>query len=136
MKKIFALVLALLLLCGSVSAFAASPLADYTVEQLLALRAQINAELAARGIEKDVFVPIGIYEVGVDIPAGVYTVKTHKSGASIRVYVDAEYSDYIISEYLSYYDGDYIGKLTLKDGFFVVIGDGKLVFSPYKGLDF
>lgn len=135
MKKILAFVLALLLCCGSV-AFADVSLADLTAEELIALRAQINAELMKRGIEKEVFVPIGIYEVGIDIPEGVYTVKTYKSGAEITVYEDEKHSRYIISEYLSYYDGDYIGKLTLKDGYIVIIEDGTLCFSAYKGLDF
>lgn len=136
MKKIAALLLALLLCMGSLPAFADVDLSAYTQEELLALRDKINQELLKRGIEKEVIVPIGSYVVGVDIPAGVYTIKTIKDGASLKVREAINSSRYFFSEYISHYDNDIIGKITLVDGNIVEIGDSNLLFSPYQGLGF
>jgi hypothetical protein len=138
MKKIVALLLAVLICLGSFPTFADVDLSGYTQEELLTLRDIINKELLKRGIEKEVIVPIGTYEVGVDIPEGIYRVKPAKSGAGIRVYenISCSYYDFFISEYLSFYDDESIGKLTLKKGNICVIEDGSLSFSPYQGLGF
>ena len=137
MKKIVALLLALMLCLGSFPAFADVDLSAYSQEELIALRDLINLELLKRGIEKEVTVPIGMYEVGVDIPAGTYTVKPKPNGyANIEVWksVSSKYS--MSSEFVSDYDKEYIGKLKLIDGNIIEITHGSLVFSPYQGLGF
>ncbi len=136
MKKIVALLLALLFCLGSFPAFAAVDLSAYTQEELLALRDSINKELLKRGIEKEVIVPIGIYIVGEDIPAGVYTIKTINDGAELKVYENIHSSRHFFYEYLTHYDSEAIGKLTLTNGNIVEIGDSNLLFTPYQGLGF
>lgn len=136
MKKIVAFLLALLLCLGSFPAFANVDLSAYTQEELLALRDSINMELLKRGIEKEVIVPIGTYEIGVDIPEGVYTINTVNDGAGFKVYENANSSRFFINEYISHYDRESIGKITLKNGNIVIISDSKVIFSPYQGLGF
>ena len=135
MKKIVALLLALLLCLGSFPAFAAVDLSAYTQEELLALRDSINQELLKRGIEKEVTVPNGMYIVGVDIPAGTYTLKPN-GYAVCKVWksVSSKYS--FFSEGVSESDNEYIGKLILIEGNIVEITYGSFVFSPYQGLGF
>lgn len=49
---------------------------SFTTDELVAMRDIINKELAARNsVEKEVTVPVGIYTVGTDIPAGSYMMK-------------------------------------------------------------
>lgn len=135
MKKIVALLLALLLCLGSFPAFANVNLSACTQEELLALRDSINQELLKRGIEKEVTVPIGMYEVGVDIPAGTYTLKPN-GFAVVEVWknVSSKYS--MFYEGVSASDKEYIGKLILIEGNIVEITYGSFVFSPYQGLGF
>lgn len=136
MKKIFAFVLALLLLCGSV-AVAEVSLAQYTAEELLALRDQINQELLKRGIENKVLVPIGNYIGGVDIPAGDYTITCAENG-SIFIYPDEEEANkggwYTFFAILS--ENEKAGKMTVKEGDFIKIMGGSFYFAPYQGLGF
>lgn len=137
MKKIIAFVLALLLCCGSVAAVAEVSLADYTAEELLALRDQINAELMKRGIEKEVLIPTGNYIGGVDIPAGDYTVTCAEFGG-IFIYPDEEEANaggwYTFFAMLS--ENDKVGKMTVKEGDFIKIMSGSFYFAPYQGLGF
>lgn len=137
MKKIAALLLALILCLGSLPAFADVDLSAYTQEELLALRDKINEELLKRGIEKKVEVPQGRYIVGEDIPAGTYTLKPKPNGfAVIEVWKNASSKYNMFYESVSDYDKEYIGKLQLVEGNIVEITYGSFVFSPYQGLGF
>ena len=48
----------------------------YTFEELLFLRDQVSDAMIINDVYQKVLVPIGVYQVGVDIPAGHWTVKT------------------------------------------------------------
>ncbi|MBE5792440.1 MAG: hypothetical protein E7322_09835 [Clostridiales bacterium] len=134
MKKIVALLLALLFVLASVPVYAKTDFDSYTTEELISLRVSINVELLLRGAEKDFVVPIGVYTVGEDIPAGSYTVRAVTYGY-ITLYEDAD-SFYSFSEGINNADGEYIGKLTLEKGNIVKVLSGRLLFSPYQGLGF
>lgn len=141
MKKTAALVLAILLLV-SPAALAASDLSGMTVDQLLALRSGIDAELLARGELKSFSVPPGEYEVGIDFPAGKYSlslkdptahmasVYTHESEAAFR---DGGYD----RSFTMRSEGEAsVGKVTLYDGEFIEVKFSSVVFELYTGIKF
>ena len=64
-------------------------LSGYTDAEILAINAQIRAEIANRKIEKTATVPPGKYLVGRDLPAGQYILKnTSGDTAYIAIFKD------------------------------------------------
>ena len=78
MKKVAALLCVLFVLASTCFAEETS---DYScldgmgVEELMALRTEIDSRLAQEGVYEANLIPSGIYIVGTDIKAGVYTLK-------------------------------------------------------------
>ena len=107
--------------------------ASMSVDELLAMRSAINTELLSRGFEKEVTVPNGNYTIGVDIPAGTYTIRPAISYDVVNVY-DAN-GDYLANFCLDYDADVYIGKYTFEDQQVVNIV-GAVIFAPYTGLGF
>lgn len=107
--------------------------ASMSVDELLAMRSAINAELLTRGIEREVIVPEGVYTVGVDIPAGACTIRPDSSQAYVNIY--DQHGDFVSNSHMTRRDGEYIGKVTLEDKQTVEIG-GMTIFAPYTGLGF
>ena len=106
--------------------------ASMSVDELLAMRSAINTELLTRGIEREVTVPNGYYTIGVDIPAGTYTIRP-VSYDVVNVYAaDGEYLDNFC---LNHDAGEYIGKYTFVDQQVVNVY-GTVIFAPYTGLGF
>ena len=79
MKRIAAFAAAALLLFSQ--ALAAVDLSSMTLEELIALRQQISLEIASRPEVKAVTVPVGVWEIGKDIPAGHWTITMEKGHA-------------------------------------------------------
>ncbi|MBR3927755.1 MAG: hypothetical protein IKJ65_01985 [Clostridia bacterium] len=136
MKKIVALLLALMLCLGSFPAFAELDFSKFTNEELIYLRNQINKELLERGVEKEVVVPMGRYIVGIDIPAGTYTVRPYTSYGTFHLYVDEKAKYPFIGEVMAVRDNEYIGKVIFENGNVVELEGTSFVFSPYQGLGF
>jgi len=138
MKKIIVM---LLLVCLSlpltVTADVSMPdLTEYSTEDLIALKTLIAQEMLERGIEKQATVPIGKYIIGVDIPAGTYTLKPAKSGFTIHVYPNVNKTgtyDYIYGEFVK--STEYIGKIELPEGQVLEI-DANVIFTVYTGISF
>lgn len=92
MKRLFAILAALLML--TTSAFAEIDLSGMSYEELINLSEQVKLEIWKRAETKGVTVPAGYWEVGVDIPAGTYTIKcadynidnSFKSGCVVKWY--------------------------------------------------
>ncbi|NLM85578.1 MAG: hypothetical protein GX171_02665 [Clostridiales bacterium] len=141
MKKVTALFLAILMLTIP-TALASGDLAGMTLEQLIQLRTQIEAELLIRGESESLGVPPGRYIVGVDIPAGIYKVTVSNSsvvGGMLVVYPDKKKMDsqgaYNVMELLSGMTGnEVLGKVELNEGNGVWISNGMLTFEMYKGI--
>ncbi len=129
MKKVCAILVALLFVFSSVAV--ADDLKAMTYEELLALRAAINAELIARGFEKEVTVPAVVYTIGEDIPAGSYTIRTN----AIMVVVTTQDEQGDLGDMYSVTSAEGIGKITLLDGHTISIS-GSVIFAPYVGLGF
>ena len=56
----------------SVPVMAANNLADMALNELIKLQTDIQTELLARKENKQFEVPVGVYVIGVDVPAGVF----------------------------------------------------------------
>lgn len=131
MKKVCAILVALLFVFASVAV--AEDLKAMTNDELLALRAAINAELMSRKVEKEVSVPIGTYKIGEDIPAGVYTIST--KSMMIMISINDMFGHYVDMYTIS--PAEIIGKITLSEGETIQInGMGSAIFAPYVGLGF
>ena len=148
MKKLSCLVLVFCLVMPCISAQAATA-SDFQAyietlpsEFLEAMIAMFNAELARRGeatasaadasLDKEVTVPIGVYVVGEDIPAGTYTIKSTGRYFYYSVYTDTGSP----LAYGSILAEECVGKITLENGYTVEIEYSPVIFAPYKGLGF
>lgn len=152
MKKLFAVLVALAL-CLPLSCLAEVDLSQMTFDELVALKDQINLAIWSSEEWQEVEVPAGIYEIGIDIPAGKWTIRAadgmsttvkwgtdlEKSGVDI---IDFTYNNNSIYEYellqsptYKYYDKGDKTEVTwdLKDGQYFIVDDGVAVFTPYAG---
>ena len=78
LKRIFCVFLILCIL--PVCAFASDlDLSEMTYDELYALKEKITAEMATRPEAQTITLTAGFYQVGVDIPAGTYTMRCGKS---------------------------------------------------------
>jgi len=134
MKKLVALILAVLLLTGCALAEDwQAKLADYSLEELQEMAAAYDAEIIRR--TKESFeVPTGTYIVGEDLPAGTYSVDYVNNAGILGLYdsqraldTDDPYFFEIVSK------TERIGKVTLKAGDILTV-DATVSFSLYKGL--
>ena len=128
MKKIICAVLVMCLI--PVLAFA-EDLSALSYDDLVALNQKVTAEIMGRPEWKAVEVPPGVWTIGVDIPAGTYSLScVDKYGASVTVFKDGKQVDFrTASEKMP------IGKYTFEDGMSISL-NRTMVFAPPKGLGF
>lgn len=119
--------------------------ANHSNEDLCQLFIAVQYELTSRGYDirtmsdyfkpveqKEVTVPRGEYKVGIDIPAGDYTVISLGWLATVKVETSA-------GKQKGYYcmdEGEQIGKLSLKEGDILSVTTDDVIFKPYVGLGF
>lgn len=150
MKKL-ALVLALALAFALVPAHAEVDLSGMTLSELIELSQQVTMAMWETEEWEEVEVPIGVYEIGVDIPAKHWNIAAGDGHFPTIVYAskldasgrDAEWEDTIYEEWLmsssyDYYE-DYAGEypesidLDLSDGGYLIVEEGSVIFTPYTG---
>lgn len=126
MKKLLIFVLVLFLVPAAVHAELAD-LSAMSFEDLLTLRDAVNAEIKSRPEWKEVIVPAGTWTVGVEIPAGSYSITAISRTVRVDVYESkgAAYS----SDHLIIHTDEPFGKLDLTDGMVIKI-DESAVFAP------
>lgn len=135
MKRLLVLALALALLL-TIPVLAADDLSGMTLNQLLTLRTDIEAELLIRGEKKSFTVPAGVYEVGLDFPEGTYTI-TLNSGFMTMFLVGKSESALISYDIISMHTISPeipIGKIKLEKGLFISVTGSPLFFSLYTGI--
>ena len=150
MKKLLALLLALALLIPAACAEGID-LSALSFDQLVELRQQISKELTTRPEWKEVTVPVGVWKVGEDIPAGKWTVKpmagkhanlelgsaVDSAGLRIDLWKSSFYDAvYIYDPGYPYFDAvtDRTSvDLTLQIGTYVIVSSGAVIFTPFTG---
>ena len=139
MKKLAALIISLFLLCSV--ACAEIDLSEYSYDDLTSLYFQVQRELMSRPEWKSVTVPMGSWVIGVDIPAGAYTLEMEDPDDCINVFLwGAESQDFdtnggiLVNEILDEYNLVF-GKIILKEGNVLEI-NGTVIMTPVKGLGF
>lgn len=145
MKKLFCILALFSVLMGAAWA-EGFDLSALSFQELAALRDRAQLEMFSRDEWQEVTVPQGVYQVGVQIPAGTWSVRSHE-GRNTRVAwgeeLDASGHDigyssfrrdmaYIYNpDYRSYDAGDRTEyTFTVKDGDYIVIDNGPATFTP------
>lgn len=149
MRKVFLLVFVLVLV-GSI-AFAEVDLSGMSFEELVALKDQINLAIWNSQEWQEVTVPVGVWKVGEDIPAGHWTITVAPNGPTSWAYVsvgtaldqtgkaiDIMSTSYYYSQDIKLDGSDGISNLVqidyeFKDGAYVIIDFSDVVFAPYAG---
>lgn len=149
MRRIMSLVCVCVLLVALAPACFAEnyDFSDWTFDELVDLREQINLALMSRPEYQSVEVPQGVYEVGKDIPAGEWTIRAldrswtnietghalTRGGSGVAYPHDVD--EIVYSPLNSTYSPGKRTELTvtLEDGDFVGISFGAAVFSTYTG---
>lgn len=148
MKRIVALLLVLFLFAPV--AFAEISLEGLTYAELVALKDRINLAIWKSDEWQEITVPQGVWKVGEDIPAGIWTVKCAESwlyafvcwgeyltenGERISGKGRNSYRGVYNPNHKYYSEGDGAIEYTFEvyAGEYIVIIDGSVVFTPYAG---
>ena len=144
MKKLIAICLALLLVFSASFVFAEDiDLSSLSFEELAALENRIIKEMMSKPEYKEVTVPLGVYKVGVDIPAGKWTLSgLGKAGMVFWGKGLDEYGVEIpynmqIADFTYWKENDSID-WDLVEGTYIAVTISPVKFSPYipKSLGF
>jgi hypothetical protein len=151
MKRIVVLLIVAVLMLPAVALAANVDLSGMSFDELVALKQRINLALWSADEWQEVTVPQGVYEIGVDIPAGHWTIKAadgqhimvcwgtalDESGTGISCGAEDSFYivDFVTSETSDYFEQDDKLQLDydLKEGQYFVIDRGYAVFSPFSG---
>ena len=149
MKRAFAILLILALMTCIPACAGQIDLSGLSFEELVALRDRCQKEMMLRSEWQQVEVPQGVWRVGVDIPAGTWTIKCtagaytfiewgtalDESGHDIAYSRGRQDSALVknprgaITE-----SGDRLEyTFTVKNGDYIVIKDSSATFYPYAG---
>ena len=143
MKKIIALALALVLLILPSVTMAGEgfDVKKYSYSELQVIYRMIRFEMMRRPEWQRVEIPVGIWIVGEDIPAGAYSIRITPDGAANVLLWRSEKDDYtdnglIVHELLIYGKTEQIGKVYFEDGNVLEISGSPVYLCPPVGLGF
>ena len=143
MKRVFVLVLALLMV-GAV-ALAEVDLSGMTFDELVALKEQINLAIWNCQEWQEVEIPVGVWRVGEDIPAGHWTISPAGDRyCSFEIGTELSETGKSIDLFKSsYWFGDGVKKNSdssqdhidydFKEGDYFIVDDYSVIFTPYTG---
>lgn len=149
MKKLFIGIVFVLVFVSALSVSAQYDLSGFSYTDLLTIVAQAQREMMTRSEFQEVTVPAGLYQVGVEIPAGKWTIslptsddKYASADIDIGDKLDAGKNDIALWDSTTY-DSIYLSKsnnkttytVTLIDGYYIKIGHS-VVFSTPTGATF
>lgn len=133
MKRFLTILLILCLLAPSALS-SESPFAPYSDDELIIFAQMAQNEIVSRGLVKSAVVPQGVYIVGLDVPAGIYSVSHDGSVSSVEVYPSATSNDDLYD--YSIYGDEIIGRLELLDGQRLEVLHSAITLTVYTGLVF
>lgn len=154
MKRILLALALCLSLCVSCAALADGvddiDLSGLSLDELVALRERVQLAMWETDEWQEVTVPLGLWKVGEDIPAGHWTITAYDGKKSNVRYGDELYEsgDQIAYGGARTVDEDLVSKtheeydeneckdhcdIDMKDGFYVCVEGASVVFTPYQG---
>lgn len=148
MKKAVLGILVLVMLMVNACAFCDTfDLSGLSFEELAALRDRCQMEMMKSDKWQEVTVPEGIYQIGKDIPAGHWTISAPSKGMAMIYAGRKMANDFMVDfEILFdlyglknglYHEGSTTSiSLDLKDGQYLQIMLGSVIFTPYQGNSF
>ena len=144
MKRVFVLVLALLVVGALASAEV--DLSGMTFDELVALKEQINLAIWNCQEWQEVTIPIGVWKVGEDIPAGHWAICASEdsrwSAFQVGTALDPTGKDIDIMNTKYWYSDSFEAGETnkpqeidydFKDGDYLIVEYGPVVFKPFNG---
>lgn len=149
MKRIAAFMAAAALICTT--AAAEIDLSGMTYDELIALNAQVTRQIMMTDKWQEVEVPVGVYKIGRDIPAGKWTIKPivgctaylrtciYLNDLGTDPEIGTEYAYEQISEKSAAYAAyNPIDEITwdLKKGQYLIIHNSPVIITPFAGLSF
>ena len=105
-------------------------------KELIDLKIRVEAEVMSRSETKSVSVPVGVYEIGVHIPAGEYSLELDSLYAAITVSTSTDFSDFSKMVSVTSVDESGVGRIVLSSGQFVNVEYGSIRFMVFTGLGF
>ncbi len=138
-----------MLLCSS--AFAEIDLTGLSFDELVALKDRINLAIWESAEWQEVTVPIGVWKIGEDIPAGHWTIKAapgqNMSWGSVAYgtkldalgkAVEYDFDGFYYSEMVKVEGSEAAVNLTeidldVQDGAYIVVDYCDMIFTPYAG---
>lgn len=149
MKKTIALVLVLVSLVSVSFADSAFDLSGLSYDELVSLKNQINLAMWNSKEWQEVTVPQGLWLVGEDIPAGHWTITASPSSwvtvtygselddnqKEIEWLCKGYYQELLTGEKHIFANDDDLRSIDIdaKDGYYIEIKDGTVIFTPYSG---
>ena len=145
MKKVLCIVLSLFFLFTSSSLGEEIDLSGLSLRELEALRNRCLLEMMKRDDWQEVTVPQGVYQVGVQIPAGTWTIqcttgsvsiitwgeKLERNGQDIEFNGRYDYEAVYNPEHPYYEAGERTTyTFTVRNGDWIVIDEGPALFTP------
>lgn len=111
------------------------PLGDLSIDQLRQMITVINAEITSRPEWKETTVPAGTWVIGVDIPAGSYSISAKNALVQIWRKRKQDFSDNGLYFNEIVKSANSFGKIILEDGM-VFDTNAPVIFAPAKTLGF
>ena len=150
MKKLITIILILALILPAAALADIPDISDLSFDELVQLRDQLNLAIWNSQEWQEVTVPIGVWKIGEDIPAGKWTIsaasdneyvgtfifycdKLENAGTEgsfsgkVHVYQSIENEAYGEGFYPTSYD------IECTDGMYLIIKEGPAMFKPFAG---
>jgi len=148
MKKLISIILTLVMLVPAVSLADLPDISDLSYDELVQLKDKINLAIWSSEEWQEVEVPAGTYQIGVDIPAGHWTLRVAAKHDSFNVFYfdvldefgkSVGYGSKLLSNQIATADFSPFGAIPIteididmKDGWYLYLG-GSTLFTTYAG---
>lgn len=109
-------------------------LSTLTYSELLNLRSEVECAIIQSEEWRTVTVPVGIYDIGSDIPAGAYSLISAPTNTTTVSLLVLDSSGATIRTWNLLTAGSEIGRISFDEGQSILISGGEIVFTPYVGL--
>ena len=133
MKKILLPIIVFFMICLPVSIIASDgiDLSDMSFEELLNLQEMITKKLWESDGWQEVEVPVGVYKVGEEIPAGKWTV-SRATDEYTYFRVGNTFEDGEVGWYTVTADLETSTNIIIEDGQYIEVSYFPVVFTPYS----